>query len=284
MPRTPVFILIVAITLLCRPAMGVPETREVGAEEPWAETPPTYEEKLADVDWMTDPDAPFRRLRPTLREQLLVDAAAEEKLSHPISFATEGVRLDNVIEYFRKICKLNIIVYWNVLAEVGVQQDTPITLKMEEAPARDVLARVLHLAAAAPEADAPGGVAARVTEGFLEISTEADLDREGETRVYDVRDLLASAELGEETPTRLQEVLTAQLNLYPDPLAPPKQVTMQLLNGNLIVKTDAGSHAVILGVLMRLRSVTATRADSDQLQDFDLDQPLGCGDSGGSSD
>ncbi len=121
---------------------------------------------------------------------------ARLKLQDTIQINVDNARLDNVIEYLRKVTTLNITVNWNALAAVGVAQDTPISLNLSNVRAEQALRLVLQQAGAG--SFDPIGFS--INDGIIELSTQADLKRTVETRVYDIRDLLVQVPNFEDAP------------------------------------------------------------------------------------
>ncbi len=97
-------------------------------------------------------------------------------------------RLGNVIDFLRVTTNLNFFVNWPVLQQAGVDQDKPISLQLTNVPAEQALKLVLKQATS----DNQNPVTYSIVDGIVTISTQADLTRTTETRVYDIRDLLVN--------------------------------------------------------------------------------------------
>ncbi len=108
-------------------------------------------------------------------------------LRNPVPINFEAIRLSNVIEYLRNTTGLNFFVNWAALEAVGIERDTPITLRLSNVPAEQALRLVLAQAGSISELE-PIGFS--IIEGIVTVSTERDLNRTTDTRVYDIRDLL----------------------------------------------------------------------------------------------
>lgn len=148
-------------------------------------------------DW---PQLTFTRLRD------LAEGTAEskrnqvvaERLTNPIrTVDLQSNRLVNVIEFLKSATGQNFFVNWNALQQVGIEQDTPITLQLENVPAELVLRLVLQQL---PATDETNPVSYSIIEGVINISTRRDLTRTTDTRVYDIRDLLHRIDPVEDAP------------------------------------------------------------------------------------
>ena len=110
-----------------------------------------------------------------------------QRLREPVPINFEANRLINVIDYFRNTTSLNFFVNWPALEAIGVEQDTPVSLQLNNVPADRALTLVLQQAGAASEFD-PIGYS--VIDGIVTISTLRDLQKTTDLRPYDIRDLL----------------------------------------------------------------------------------------------
>jgi hypothetical protein len=93
--------------------------------------------------------------------------------------------LDKAVETLREMTHLNYDVRWKVLEAAGIDNETAITLKLNDVPLRQVLDYLCE--------EVAGAVVkfrARADRGVIVISTDEDLSKDTELRVYDVRDLL----------------------------------------------------------------------------------------------
>lgn len=109
------------------------------------------------------------------------------KLGEPLPINFEANKLVNVVDYFRNTTGVNFFVNWASLEAAGVEQDLPITLQLNNIPADQALDLVLKQAGAGAELE-PIGFS--IIDGVVHISTNRDLQRTTDTRVYDIRDLL----------------------------------------------------------------------------------------------
>ncbi|MCK5113271.1 MAG: hypothetical protein KAR11_00725 [Phycisphaerae bacterium] len=108
------------------------------------------------------------------------------KLNIRVSPEFDGQAFPDVIEYFRETSDANIYVNWKAIEEAGIDRDQTVDVKLKNVPFFKALRLVL---------DDVGGAAAELAyalnDGVLTISTQSDLDRNKDTRVYDIRDLIA---------------------------------------------------------------------------------------------
>ncbi|MBI1337854.1 MAG: hypothetical protein GC164_12960 [Phycisphaera sp.] len=120
------------------------------------------------------------------------------KLRDPIQIDFKETSLVAVFEFLRNFTGVNIFVNWPALQAIGVEQDTRISLKLNNVPTEQALRLILTQAAAA------GGLGERVAfsiiDGIVTISTQTDLTKTTETRPYDIRDLLVQVPSFTEAP------------------------------------------------------------------------------------
>lgn len=95
--------------------------------------------------------------------------------------------LEQVMEWLADLMQLNVSVRWNLLHDVGIQRDTPVSIQARNLRLTQVLWLVMNEAGGSETR-----LAYRASGHLLVLSTAQDLDREMITRVYDVADLLIS--------------------------------------------------------------------------------------------
>lgn len=93
--------------------------------------------------------------------------------------------LSEALRLLADMAAVNLYVRWERLAEVGVQHDTPVTVRARNLRVSQVLWIVLN--EAAPDGPRLGY---RLDADLLTVTTAADLGEELLVRVYDVRDLI----------------------------------------------------------------------------------------------
>jgi type II secretory pathway component GspD/PulD (secretin)/tetratricopeptide (TPR) repeat protein len=120
----------------------------------------------------------------------------------------EANQLKNVLEFIQNVTGVNMVVNWPVLEAAGVEQDRPISLHLSNVPAEQVLRLVLRQAAA-DEFSQPEYA---IIEGIVNISTQRDLTRTTDIRVYDIRDLLVQVPNFDQAPSfSLDEALQSHV-------------------------------------------------------------------------
>jgi hypothetical protein len=129
----------------------------------------------------TRPASSFAATTTTTR-QAQIDAGLD-RIVPQIRF--DKTPLDKAVDTLRETTHLNFDVRWKVLEAAGIDNETPITVKLNDVPLRQVLDYLCE--------EVAGGTVkfrARADRGVIVISTDEDLSKDTELRVYDVRDLL----------------------------------------------------------------------------------------------
>ncbi len=136
------------------------------------------------------PEITYNRLRSLNQDQgeTEVNRRVGQRLKEPVPINFEGNRLVNVIDYLRNTTGLPFDVNWTALENAGVEQDKQITLQLPNIPADVALQRVL--AQASSTATSP--ITYNIIDGIVTVSTQDDLTKNTETRVFDIRDLLVN--------------------------------------------------------------------------------------------
>ncbi len=100
-----------------------------------------------------------------------------------ISF--QAAPLDEVFDFIAEMTDINLVVRWERLADLGIERDTPITIRVRNLRLSQVLWIVMN------EATPDGGrLGYRLDRDLLLITTAEQLGQEMIVRVYDVRDML----------------------------------------------------------------------------------------------
>ncbi len=102
-----------------------------------------------------------------------------------ISF--DSKEFGEVIELFREMTGLNIVVNWNALEAYAIEKEVEISLDLTDVPFDKALDLILSKAG---QGEVPLGYV--IDEGIINISTKEDLSRNTITRVYNVQDLIIS--------------------------------------------------------------------------------------------
>jgi hypothetical protein len=107
-------------------------------------------------------------------------AAIEKALAAPITLDFTDTPLQEVLDYLRDCCRIEIVLDTRALAEAGVDSGTPITKSLHNLPLRSALSLILR--------------AQRLTwtiqDDVLLITTPEEADNWICTKVYDVSDLV----------------------------------------------------------------------------------------------
>lgn len=118
-----------------------------------------------------------------------INRAARRRLDETLGQVNiTGIDLKAALENIRDENGLNLHVKWPTLASAGISPETPVAMKLHDIRLSKVLDILL--------ADAGGAKAElgyEVDDGVVTVSTREDLNRRTVTRVYNIRDVLASA-------------------------------------------------------------------------------------------
>lgn len=145
-------------------------------------------------DW---PNISLKRGEPMQFSESAVNRAVLATMSEqriPVDFNDHG--LENVIAFIGQLSNLNIDVDWGSLELIGVDKESPVTLKLTNVTLETVLNRVLEKVS---DPDIPAGWA--VKDGILMIASDEVLRRDTVLEIYDIRDLLIDIPDYTEAPT-----------------------------------------------------------------------------------
>ncbi len=203
----------------------------------------------------------------------------------PVDFDDNS--FEDVLAFIGTTANLDIDTDWESLADIGVDPDTPITLRLNNVTLEVLLDRVL---AKASDPVLPASWA--VQDGILTISSDDVLRQNTILEIYDVRDLLfevpdfdnapqfniqsSGGSSGGQSPfsgggtqiqlTTREDRVTAisdliQSSVDPDGWADAGGDTSSLtsLNGNFIITTTPRYHREVIGLLNKLRSQRAVQ-------------------------
>jgi hypothetical protein len=117
-------------------------------------------------------------------EEEKANAKTAEMLKRPIAgIKFEGQTLSDVVSFLRDVTKVDILVEWPALEQVGVTRDTPVTLSLHEPlPAESVLPLMFRAMGA--------DVRYEIDRGVVVIGPSSKSPAVV-TRVYDVRELVS---------------------------------------------------------------------------------------------
>ena len=96
----------------------------------------------------------------------------------------DDVPFGTVIDWIQDQGPVNVVVVWRALEAQGIDEDTPVTLRLRNARIGQILGEVLD------QISETGDVRYRGVGSTLKISTRAEFNRKLYVRVYDVSDLI----------------------------------------------------------------------------------------------
>lgn len=138
----------------------------------------------SDSDWPLSYNTVEERLAAEPGTDRVVQAQLDRQLPE-LSF--EGVGFSDVIDFLRDVSGANLFVNWKNLAAAGIDDATPITVRLRNIKFSKALSVIL---------DSAGGGKAKlgygVDNGVITISTADDLSKNVIVRVYDIRDLIVA--------------------------------------------------------------------------------------------
>jgi hypothetical protein len=165
----------------------------------------------------------------------------------------DSIELKSIIDYFREVSGMNIVVNWDALKAVGVERDKLVTLKLHNVEVSKALELVLQ--------KAEGGVtslACVADEDVLVISTRDDLSRKTVTLTYNVADLVNA-----DDPKEVEGLLGAvRETAEPDSWRPAGNGSIVHYKGSLIVTHTKRTQQDVLALLGRLREDAKARPES----------------------
>lgn len=118
------------------------------------------------------------------------DRRTAARFDRLIDVEFDATPLTDAIAEVQRTTDTNVVVQWPALEAAGVEPDMPVRLSLRQVPARVVLQLILDHVAGGGAALEPIEYTSR--DGIVRISTARDLQRHTETRVYDVRHLIAA--------------------------------------------------------------------------------------------
>lgn len=134
-------------------------------------------------DW---PQISFKRGEPMQFSESAVNRAVLATMQDkriPVNFSSHA--FGDVLQFYEQVSGLNMDIDWESLEMIGVDRESPVTLKLTNVTLETVLDRVL---AKVSDPDIPAGWA--VNDGILTIASDEVLRRNTLLEIYDIRDLL----------------------------------------------------------------------------------------------
>ncbi len=204
----------------------------------------------------------------------------------PVEFADNA--FEDVIGFISQTTQIDIDVDWESLADIGVDPDSPVDLRLRSVTIATLLDRVL---AKVSDPDLPAGWA--IEDGILSIASDEVLRRNTVLEIYDVRDLIFVIPDFNQPPTftiqatttgrgggggqspfsnttnntdvvpredRIEQIIDLlQNNVDPEGWADLGGDTSAVteLNSNLIITTTPKNHRAITSLLSKLREKRA---------------------------
>ncbi|MGE3109241.1 MAG: type II secretion system protein GspD [Phycisphaerales bacterium] len=114
----------------------------------------------------------------------------------PLPVAFDDSRLADVLAFVASVTGENLDADWASLREIGVNEDTPISLKISRASARVVLDRVVQKASP----DEYSKVGWSVEDGIIRVASQTALNQNTTLAIYDISDLLFEPGTYDEVP------------------------------------------------------------------------------------
>jgi type II secretory pathway component GspD/PulD (secretin) len=238
------------------------------------------------ADW---PAISFRRGEPLEFAESEMDRAVLATLretSLPVDLNANA--FEDVVSFISNTARVDIDVDWESLADIGIDPDTPITLRLRNATLETVLDRVV---ARVSDRALPAGWA--VQDGIITIASDEVLRRNTVLEIYDIRDLLFVVPRFDDAPefdlssalqssqgggggspfqsggedddeVEFEDRVEEIVNLIQTTVDPNGWVevggdtsSISQLNGNFVVTTTPRNHRAIIGLLGKLRAVRA---------------------------
>lgn len=207
----------------------------------------------------------------------------------PVEFSDNA--FEDVVAFVGSTTQLDIDVDWESLADIGVDPDSPVDLKLNNVTVETLLDRVLSKVS---DPDAPAGWA--IEDGILTISSNEVLNLNTALEIYDIRDLIFEVPTFDNAPEfdlqsavqqgagggggggqspfsggdddlddiprddRITQIVDLiQANIDPDGWAGLGGDTSAIteLNGNFVITTTPKNHRAIVGLLNKLREKRA---------------------------
>ncbi len=237
------------------------------------------------ADW---PAISFRRGEPLEFAESEMDRAVLATLRDTrLPIDLDNNAFEDVVNFIASTARIDIDVDWESLADIGVDPDTPVTLRLRSASLETVLDRVVTRVS---DRTLPAGWA--VQDGIVTIASDEVLRRNTVLEIYDIRDLLFVVPRFDEAPEfdlssalqsqgggggspfsggtqqqddinfedRVQEIVTLiQNNVDPNGWVDLGGDTSSIsqLSGNFVITTTPRNHRSIIGLLSKLRAVRA---------------------------
>jgi len=114
------------------------------------------------------------------KEDQAIQATLDRRLP---SVQLQGQAFTDAVDFLKDVTGANILVNWKALEADSIDKQTPVTAELHDVKFSKVLDVILQQAGA-------GKLGYTIDQGVIEISTTDELNKQVETRVYDIDDLL----------------------------------------------------------------------------------------------
>lgn len=121
------------------------------------------------------------------------------------------------LNHMRELAGVTMVIRWVELNRIGVYSDSPVTLTLESSTIGEAMRQGLRLA----DTDAKGATFV-IRNNEIIVSSMADLARDAEVRVFDIRPLL-NAPLSEKDQLRIEESIASLWKQHYQVFSPPWQ-------------------------------------------------------------
>jgi beta-lactamase regulating signal transducer with metallopeptidase domain len=197
-------------------------------------------------------------------EEEKANAQTAELLKRPIAdIKFEGQALSDVVDYFRDVTKVDILVEWPALEQMGVTRDAPVTLRLREPTPADAVLTLMFRAMG-------DDLRYEIDKGVVVIGPSSKRPAVV-VRVYDVGELLSNDAAAPSGPTGSPgwtaeaadaAALTHLIQATVEPDAWQEgggPGTITVFKNKLVVKASESVHKEIASLLEMLRDKPTTR-------------------------
>lgn len=257
---------------------------------------PAVPAQLEEVRWdqsiiasaLTDQEAHYEQANLAIDRALMTRATCD----------FDQVPLIDVLNFVQEVSGVNMTVNWVALEIVGITPNSRVTLSLHAVPVEQILGLAIEQVSAEQFDEDKADY--QVSDGVVRISTVLELESNTQTRVYDIRDLVAAHNgpplprmapydrLGPDAEQRHRqatEQLEAQMKEQNICIMVESDIqtliqsinmtvgseddwldehwTIHELHGQLIIKTTRDSHREILNLLTSLRRARAEQFQND---------------------
>lgn len=100
----------------------------------------------------------------------------------------EDAPLHEILDWLREQGPINVIAVWRELNDIGIDRNSPVTLKMRDSTVEQVLAEMLE------QLSPDGEIGFRAYGNTIKLSSRRHFDQQLYTRVYNVADVIFNVE------------------------------------------------------------------------------------------